>query len=207
MLSAVDQAAGLGHGGERRPRRRRGDRGDSLGFVVIWPVLIMAVLVLTVHAFIISNARSQAEVAASEGLRAVWRVTAAEGGHPADDDPPGFSMARSAEDAVARTAAREDGWRWWQPGVATVYSDWCTDTEGLLPSEEVPKKEDDNSGWVRVEVRGETAGPLTALWPDRFAGVHAVALGPAVLDGPQPDAGTDPDAYNQSFVPDALPVC
>ena len=52
--------------------------------------------VLTVNAFIVSNARSQAEIAASEGLRAVWRTTAAEAAHP--DEDQGAQMARAAEE-------------------------------------------------------------------------------------------------------------
>ncbi|MCY4067666.1 MAG: hypothetical protein OXE79_00955 [Acidimicrobiaceae bacterium] len=203
--------------------RRKGDRGDSVAFVLIWPVLIMAVLVLTVHAFIVGNARSQAEVAASEGLRAVWRTTATAEGHPSkwreadsdDSDARGF-MVRSAEDAVAFAAADESGWRWWTPGAATVSSDWCPDPEGILSAsdpDEVPGTEDGDAGWVRVEVQGEVLGPLAAFWPDTFDSVQAVALGPAVLKATQDDAeevdseDNDADRYYQDLVPAELPVC
>ena len=195
-----------GRGAPADRRRRRGDRGDSIAFVVVWPVLIVAVLVLTVHAFIVSNARAQAEIAASEGLRAVWRTTAAEATHP--DEDGGERMARAAQDAVARAAAGEGGWRWWTPGAAEVSSDWCA---GPNDTVDRPPTRDRDAGWVRIVVRGETLGPLSALWPGPVDTVYAVAAGPAVLSAPGDASPSDADGqaavYEQALVPADLPQC
>lgn len=183
----------------------RGDQGDALAFLVIWPTLLVAILVLLVHAFIVSNARAEAEVAASAGLRAAWRAGAdflhepgttsryvGEAPHPAVRE-----MADSVRDAVTRVAAEEDGWRWWTPGVAEVRSDWCAADPAARPSDPT------DPGWVRVVVSGEVFGPVAALWPNRLARVYAVATGPAVIDvGPQQLA-----RWDSSSVPVFLPSC
>ena len=186
----------------------RGEAGDTLAFLVIWPTLLVAILVLLVHAFIVSNARAEAEVAASAGLRAAWHSAAdadflnapgtpdvyvGEAPHPAVR-----RMSEDVKDAVARVAAEEDGWRWWTPGIAEVYSDWCADpAAGDRPSDPA------DPGWVRVVVSGDVFGPVAALWPDRLARVHAVATGPAVLNvSPQ-----QIERWDASGVPVYLPPC
>ena len=185
----------------------RDDRGDTLAFLIIWPTLLVAILVLLVHAFVVSNARAEAEVAASAGLRAAWRASAGadflhEPGSslPYRGEAPHAAvreMAGSAKDAVARVAAKEEGWRWWTPGVAEVHSDWCAADRHARPSDPT------DPGWVRVVVSGEVFGPVAALWPNRLARVYAAATGPAVIDaGPQQPARRAP-----SSVPVSLPPC
>ncbi len=169
------------HGAVARERRRRDQRGESLAFVVLWPALIMLILLLLVHAFIVSSARAEASVAASEGLRAAWRSTT--GVDP--DRDSGGALTEAAQGAVAETAASTQGWRWWNPGIAAVWSTYCN--EGRAPTEEV------ESGWVRVQIEGEVSGPLSALWPGRLDTVYAVAEGPAVLSATDTGAeGTQP---------------
>jgi hypothetical protein len=195
---------------------RRDERGETLALLVLWPMLLVAVLLLLVHAFIVTNAQSEAEVAASAGLRAAWRSAANEdflsvresdGSYKADayvDDPntPGvvenaathpavLEMASAAQDAAARAAATKTGWRWWTPGATTVYSDWCRETNRPSQGE---------SGWVRVVVSGEVFGPLAALWPNRLDRVYAAATGPAVLLSPQ-------EGQQDLAVPAQLPEC
>ena len=58
--------------------RRRDDTGETLGLLVLWPALIVGILLLLVHAFIVTNAQSEAQVAASRGLRSAWRFSANE---------------------------------------------------------------------------------------------------------------------------------
>ena len=185
----------------------RGDRGDTLAFLVIWPVLLVAILVLLVHAFIVSNARAEAEVAASAGLRAAWRSAAdADFLHEpgtalpygaAAPHPAVRNMATAAGDAVVAVAAEEGGWRWWAPGVAVVQSDWCAGDPAARPSDP------SDPGWVRVVVSGEVFGPVAALWPDRLASVYAAATGPAVINvSPQQRA-----RWGASSVPVTLPSC
>ena len=180
-------------------RPGRDDDGDTLALLVLWPTLLVAIMVLLVHAFIVANAQAEAEVAASAGLRAAWRSAANEdflsaldvngdytpdpyvGGQP---HPKTFEMAADARSAVARAAAATEGWRWWTPGAAEVQSDWCYagaafhDIEHLRPTYGEP-------GWVRVVVSGEVFGPLASLWPGRLDRVHAVATGPAVITSVQ----------------------
>ena len=169
-------------------RWRRSNRGDAMAIVVVWPVLLVATVVLTAHAFIVANARAEAEVAASEALRAAWHHTAM--AHP--DHDGGLAMARAARDAAQGAA----GWRWWQPDAAGVYSDWCAGA-GARPA---PGR----AGWVRVVVVGEVFGPLGALWPDRLDGVFAAAEGPAVLTG-RPEPAAEPGLLPAA--PTHLPVC
>jgi hypothetical protein len=195
---------------------RRDERGETLALLVLWPMLLVAVLLLLVHAFIVTNAQSEAEVAASAGLRAAWRSAANEdflsvrqadgsyttdpyvdhGNTPAvenaDTHPAVLEMAWAAQDAAARAAATKTGWRWWTPGATTVYSDWCKDVSDRPGQGE--------SGWVRVVVSGEVFGPLAALWPDRLDRVYAAATGPAVLLSPQ-------EGQQDLAVPAELPEC
>ncbi|MXW95609.1 MAG: hypothetical protein F4110_07770 [Acidimicrobiaceae bacterium] len=187
-------------------RRRHDESGESLVLVLLWPPLLTASLVLLVHAFIVTNARAEAEVAASEGLRSAWRAAAASDflADPADPDalytgasphPGVLAMAGAARDAVAQqaSAAGGEGWRWWSPGGAEVHSDWCAPSAPPRPGE-------GETGWVRVVVTGEVFGPLAALWPDRWDRVYAAAQGPAVLASPDP-------AQRSREIPAQLPVC
>ena len=183
----------------------RSNQGDTLAFLVIWPTLLMAILVLLVHAVIVSTARAEAEVAASAGLRAAWRTGAdflhepgttsryvGEAPHPAVRE-----MVAGVRDAVAGVAAEEGGWRWWTPGVAEVRSDWCAADPAARPSGPT------DPGWVRVVVSGDVVGPVAALWPNRLARVYAVATGPAVIDaGPRQLA-----RWDSPGVPVSLPSC
>ena len=183
---------------ERAAAARRDERGagESLALLVLWPMLVVAVLVLLVHAFIVTNAQAEAEVAASAGLRAAWRSAANEDflsqrqsdgtytGDPYTDPdlhrqthPAVLEMGWAAEDAAARAAATKTGWRWWTPGATAVHSDWCNPAVDDRPGP-------GQSGWVRVVVSGEVFGPLAALWPNRLDRVHAAATGPAVLLSP-----------------------
>lgn len=171
---------------------RRRERGDSLAFVIVWPLLVVATVVLVAQALIVSTARAEAESAASAGLRAAWRHSAAV--HPSTDD--GAAMADAAKDAAAAVAGSVTGWRWWQPGTAAVHSDWCADPAAQPAAE--------RHGWVRVIVTGEVIAPLNALWPDHSSTVFAVAAGPAVLTG-RPDPSTLP--HNPESVPVDLPAC
>ena len=189
---------GAGRGG-------RDERGETLALLVVWPALIAAILLMLVHAFIVTNAQAEAELAASQGLRTAWQAAASanflddpsnsaidsdyQGAEP---HPDVLKMVESAKNAVARAASTEQGWRWWTPGVAEVQSDWC-DIPARRPT-------GDETGWVRVVVRGEVFGPLAALWPNRWDRVYAAAQGPALLVPPAV-AGSD------LTVPAALPTC
>ena len=183
---------------------RRDESGETLALLVVWPALLTAILLMLVHAFIVTNARAEAELAASQGLRSAWRV-AAESDFLTDPDNPAITyigaephpevlqMAEAAKDAVARTAATEGGWRWWSPGAAGLHSDWCHPYANGRPT-------GDETGWVRVVVSGEVFGPLAALWPNRWDQVYASAQGPAIL--------VAPDRANRGFVvPAQLPAC
>ncbi len=171
--------------------------------MLVWPVLLTASLVLLLHAFIVTNARAEAEFAASEGLRSAWRSSAGSDFLTDPDDPTMLytgaaphpevrEMAEAARDAVARVAASGEGWHWWSPGVAEVHSDWCE----AMPT----RPGEGETGWVRVVVSGEVFGPLAALWPNRWDRVYAAAQGPAVLASP-----SDPD--RSAEIPGRLPVC
>ena len=124
-----------GPGRGRTARTARDDSGETLALLILWPALLVAILVLLVHTFIVVNAQSEAEVAASAGLRAAWRSSAnadflSEFDPVADDytghaytdpllhrdpHPKVLEMARDAEDAAARAAATDGGWRWVDP--------------------------------------------------------------------------------------------
>ena len=93
-------------------------------------------------------------------------------------------MAAAAEDAVARAAATDGGWRWWTPGAAEVQSNWCG------PQDEDTRPGQGDPGWVRVVVSGEVFGPLAALWPNRLDRVYAAATGPAIITSVQPAEGS-----------------
>ena len=188
----------------------RGDEGETLALLVLWPALLVAILLLLVHAFIVTNAQAEAEVAASAGLRAAWR-TAGNSDFYGLDDPNGVyapyigrdphpdvvAMAAAAQDAVAQEAATEQGWRWWTPGAVEVRSDFCH-TGSPVDISHRPQQGD--PGWVRVVVSGEVYGPLAALWPDRLDQVYAAASGPAVL-------GLGQQGRIVGHVPAALPAC
>lgn len=116
----------------------RGDSGESLALLVVWPALITAILLMLVHAFIVTNARAEAQVAASEGLRSAWRAIAdldfsQDPGAPGNPytlpapHPDLRDMVEAVEAAVAQSAATKEGWRWWTPGAPAVQSDWCHD--------------------------------------------------------------------------------
>ena len=188
----------------------RDDRGEALALLILWPALVVAILVLLVHAFIVTNAQAEAEVAASSGLKAAWRSAANEDFRSSYDTvageykdsaykleaphPKTRDMAAAAEDAAARAAATGSGWRWWTPGAVEVQSDWCHPDKDNRPQFGDP-------GWVRVVVSGEVFGPLAALWPNRLDQVYAVATGPAVITAGQ--AAASPDTQ----VPVVLPDC
>ena len=192
---------------------RRDESGETLALLVVWPALLTAILLMLVHAFIVTNARAEADLAASQGLRSAWRAAAesdflTDPGNPpmpytgADPHPEVLAMADAAKDAVARTAATEGGWRWWSPGAAELHSDWChpytPPGPNLVPGQHRPL--DDQTGWVRVVVSGEVYGPLAALWPNRWDQVYASAQGPAIL--------VAPDRANRGIVvPAQLPAC
>ena len=192
----------------------RDDRGDTLALLILWPALVVAILVLLVHAFIVTNAQAEAEVAASTGLKAAWRSAANEDFRSSYDTvaevyedsaytlsaphPKTRDMAAAAEDAAARAAATGSGWRWWTPGAVEVQSDWCY-YEG--PEHYTKRPQFGDPGWVRVVVSGEVFGPLAALWPNRLDQVYAVATGPAVITAGQ--AAASPDTQ----VPVDLPDC
>ena len=190
----------------------RDNSGETLALLILWPAIIMAILVMLVHAFIISNARAEAETAASEGLRTAWRYTA-DADFLADPDDPMISyigmaphpevleMVEQVKDTVARVAGESDGWRWWRPGVAQVLSDWCYDGPGdsLLPVGE-RRPVAGEAGWVRVVISGEAFGPMAALWPDRWEPVYASAQGPAIVVRRGLDGGS-------TVIPAELPAC
>lgn len=164
-----------------------------LPLLILWPAVVVLLLLLGAQALLVTGARSQAEAAASAGLRAIWHDAAAVGdvaGPAAGSDSPlegAAGMAAEAHDAVAHAAAAGDGWRWWTPGASVVRSDWCHSGADAhrrpAPGE---------AGWVQVEVTGEVFGPFSALWPGRLDAVHAMASGPAVLAAA--DVGSVPAA-------------
>ena len=175
-----------------RRRTRRDERGETLPLLIIWPVLLVAIMLLALHAFILSNAQAEAAVAASVGLRAAWRAAAESDLSTLDISTSEFAgpnfpetllnelispevvrMSTWAKAAVASSAAGDSqSWRWWRNDVAEVQSDWCAPEPEDRPAR-------GEAGWVRVTVSGEVLGPLAALWPDRFDRVYAVAEGPA----------------------------
>ncbi len=214
-----------GRDGEGR-RRGRDECGETLALLILWPMLLVSILLLLVHAFIVTNAQAEAEVAASAGLRAAWRTAANEDFLSVRDNngiyqpdaygeitspgvwdvpahaaphPAVLDMASAAEDAAARAAGTRTGWRWWTPGATVVHSDWCSSDPGADPNV-VDRPGQGDSGWVRVVVSGEVFGPLAALWPDRLDRVHAAATGPAVLISPQ-------QGQQELRVPADLPEC
>ena len=183
------------------------ERGEVLPFLILWPALIVLMLLLVVQAFIVTGARAQAEAAASAGLRAAWHAVGVSGLAYADDGtehtgleplPRTREMAAAAQDAVARSAAAGDGWRWWTPGAAMVRSDWCHSGSSahLRPTP-------GEHGWLRVEVTGEVFGPFSALWPGRLDRVHATAAGPAVLSPGSSSGSSEP----LPVLPIDLPEC
>lgn len=175
---------------------RRDERGETLPLLIIWPTLLVSIMLLALHAFILSNAQAEASLAASKGLRAAWRAAAEanlgdiqDQAIPDPNNPPPppvasetlplvAQMASAARAAVATSAAGDaQSWRWWSNDVTQVSSDWCDQRPRTDPNSELP--DPGEAGWVRVTVSGEVLGPLTALWPDRLDRVYAVAEGPA----------------------------
>ena len=197
--------------GRSADRGRRDERGETLALLVVWPALLTAILLMLVHAFIVTNARAEAELAASQGLRSAWRAAAdsdflddpANPGNPytgAEPHPEVLDMARHVKDAVARAAATEQGWRWWTPDAAEVHSDWCHPYSATRRASGDYRPLGDDTGWVRVVVSGEVFGPLAALWPNRWDRIYAAAQGPAILVPPgRTGSGT--------AVPVELPSC
>lgn len=167
----------------------RDDSGETLAFLVLWPALLVAILVLLVHTFIVVNAQAEAEVAASAGLRAAWRSAA--GSDLRTQTDAAATMANEAKEAAASAAGQGEGWRWWTPSSTEVRSDWCN-----VPARRPMPRQ---SGWVQVKVEGEVFGPMAALWPGRFDRVYAVAAGPAVLNQ-QLEAGSALPAQGQLAV-------
>ena len=175
--------------------------------MVVAPALITVILLMLVHAFIVTNAQAEAELAASQGLRSAWRSAAGAAfldSDPADDvldslytasepHPHVLAMAQEATNAVARAAATEGGWRWWTPSVAEIHSDWCHSDPRERPGQ-------NEAGWVRVVVSGEVFGPLAALWPNRWDKVYTAAEGPALLASPGRTGAI-------AAPPTQLPVC
>lgn len=167
-----------------RYREGRDDDGETLAFLVLWPTMFVAILLLLVHTFIVVNAQAQAEIAASAALKAAWRSadgsdfrTEVGGPNPytgTETHPEVLKMAGAAQTAAAEIAGREQGWRWWTPGATEVSSNWCRDPGG--------RPQTGDAGWVQVKVQGEVFGPMAALWPGRLDRVYAVAIGPAVPD-------------------------
>ena len=157
--------------------RREDQRGDTYAFIVLLPATIMLILVLALHAFIVVNARAEASVAASQGLRAVWRGVADSNLSVNSQLTPdqlaaeGAQLAEAADAAVSRVAGDESGWRWWTDSSAEVYSDWCGGT----------RPDPGSVGWVRVVVSGDIIGPLSWFWPEQSDTVYAAAEGPALL--------------------------
>lgn len=183
-------------------RKSRDDNGETLAFLVLWPALFVAILLLSVHTFIVVNAQAEAEIAASAALKAAWRT--ADGadfltvpqtsGTPAvntpytstEPHPQVLEMANAAKDAAAQVAGRGEGWRWWTPGATEVKSDWC----GANPNQR-PQQEE--AGWLQITVQGEVFGPMAALWPGQLDKVYAVVTGPAVPNNSLGDGYLPPD--------------
>ncbi len=182
--------------------KQRDERGETLAFLVLWPVFIVAILVLLVHTFIVVNAQAEAELAASAGLRAAWRSAADTG---LRSNPAGIAtMATEAKDAAAEAAARGDGWRWWTPGITEVRSNWCSALSENPAAPQPPAE--GQAGWVEITVSGDVLGPLAALWPDQFDRVSAVANGPAALNLSLEDQLTVGSGYIIPN-PDQLSLC
>ena len=161
----------------RGTRWARSERGDTLAFVIVWPTLMVAVLVMSVQVFIAVNAQSEAEVAASHGLRAAWRAAARADLYRTEvgSGHPFASVTRAVHDgALAGLNPSGEAWRWWTPQAIRVYSDFCAPDVRDRPALA------GGPGWVRVTVRGEAFGPLAAFGLTRFIGVNAVAEGPII---------------------------
>jgi len=186
--------------------RGRDERGETLPLLIIWPTLLVAIMLLALHAFILSNAQAEAAVAASQGLRAAWRAAAESDltSVAISDEYANFPdlkeraipaevirMSTQAKAAVAASAADDrQSWRWWHNDVVKVQSDWCVPLEKFKDSGADAVPGPAHSGWVRVTVSGKVLGPLAALWPDRFDRVYAVAEGPArFITSPDAPAG------------------
>ncbi|MDE0495831.1 MAG: hypothetical protein OXH86_00620 [Acidimicrobiaceae bacterium] len=180
-----------GRGEAALSERGRGERGETIAMLIVWPIAVVAILLMLVHAFIVTNAQAEADLAASHGLRSAWRhlslhdIGTVPGPNPGDQPvdymgpdphPQMLAAAEAAQDAAARVAGSGEGWRWWTPGATLLRSDWCDE-----PQPTGTRPEENESGWLQVVVRGEVFGPLAAIFPGRLDEVYAVAQGPAVL--------------------------
>ena len=196
---------------------RRDESGETLALLVVWPALLTAILLMLVHAFIVTNARAEAELAASQGLRSAWRV-AAESDFLTDRTDPGqpqfptcFNEPHPRGPGHGRSGQGRGGPARPPPrGLALVEPRRSRAAQRLVPSPTrlpdpnlVPgqhRPTGDQTGWVRVVVSGEVFGPLAALWPNRWDQVYASAQGPAIL--------VAPDRANRGIVvPAQLPAC
>ena len=192
---------------------RRDESGETLALLVVWPALLTAILLMLVHAFIVTNARAEAELAASQGLRSAWRAAAesdflTEPGSTRRCHTPAPSRILRCWPWPKRPRTRWPGRlppsRAGAGGVPAQPS--CTAT-GAIPTRRptpiscrVTGRPAIETGWVRVVVSGEVFGPLAALWPNRWDQVYASAQGPAIL--------VAPDRANRGIVvPAQLPVC
>ncbi len=198
-MHAGQMSRPVSHTGEQG----RAERGDTLAFVILWPTMIVAILLLLVHTFIVVNAQAEAEVAASAALRAAWHsaagsdfLTNPDTGSLSDPHPNVLKMANDAKDAAARVAGTSgEGWRWWTPGAVEVRSDWCQQSTRPGRGE---------AGWVEISVQGAVHSPLAALWPNRLDRVYAIAAGPALLNNslePQINGFTVPESSSLAVCP------
>ena len=187
-----------GRGEAALSERGRGERGETIAMLIVWPIAVVAILLMLVHAFIVTNAQAEADLAASHGLRSAWRhlslhdigVDPANPPDPYTEDEPHPEMlaaAEAAQDAAARVAGSGEGWRWWTPGATRLRSNWCDEPRS--------RPQVGHSGWLQVVVQGEVFGPLAAIFPGRLDEVYAVAQGPAVLPSHIDGSGrTEPPA-------------
>lgn len=195
-----------------RPGGGRGQTGETLAMLIVWPAVVVAILLMLVHAFIVTNAQSEADLAASQALRSAWRhlslhdIHLVPGSLTVEWDDPALHAAphpemvaasEAAQDAAARVAGDAEGWRWWTPGVTTIHSDWCD-----LPSPLGSRPPAEQSGWLQVVVRGEVFGPLAAIFPGRLDEVYAVAQGPAVLAAAASDEHSGLDDVPTEILPE-----
>ena len=183
--AAPEPLAAPAAAGARAPARSAGaargadQRGDTYAFVLLLPATHRsgAVARRSTPSSVV-NARSEASVAASQGLRAIWatygehaarrqRSTHARSTRPERRADVGGGRGCRDPSGRQREAAGAGG----LPAPTAVYSDRCGGT----------RPDPGTAGWARVVVSGEAIGPLNWLWPGRSDTVYASAEGPAVL--------------------------